>query len=134
MLIFVYGSLKKGFSNHSLISPFKQVAKGTIQGRMYSLGAFPAIVLSDNPEELVHGEIYDVNTEYGLKTIDSLEGYNPDRKDNHFYLRVPTKCKTNTGEIIEVNVYCFAPEEESKSLNLRTKVDDGIWKQNRFWW
>lgn len=131
MLVFVYGSLKKGFYNHSLIAPFEQVAKGTINGKMYSLGAFPAIVLSDNPEELVHGEIYNVNTPSGLASLDMLEGYNPESKYN-FYNRISVKCKTNTGDVIDVLVYCF-DNDKQMSLYQRPRVKDGIWKEGGFY-
>lgn len=128
MLIFVYGSLKKGFYNHSLIEPFEKIADGTINGKMYSLGAFPAIVLTNDPNELIHGEVYDVNTVSGLRRLDCLEGYDPNSEDN-FYDRVPVDCETTTGEIIKVHVYCFKGRSAER-LSEKEQIKNGIWREN----
>lgn len=130
MLVFVYGSLKKGFYNHPLISQFKQIAKGKINGRMYSLGSFPAIVLSDDPSDVVVGEVYDVTTDVGLRRLDRLEGYDPNSNFN-FYTRSEVKCMTDDGRQLDVMVYHFL-DDRQMSLRQRRRVEDGIWKEGAY--
>lgn len=124
MLVFVYGSLKEGFGNHRLISSFKKIGEGTIEGKMYSLGAFPAVVLDKENPDLIHGEIYDVNTESGLERLDMLEGYRPNEKNN-FYDRVEVKCTFTDNTKKNVLVYVM----HKKSLRLMDKpyIESGIW-------
>ena len=95
---------------------------------MYSLGAFPAIVTSNNPDELIHGEVYDVNTINGIRKLDCLEGYDPHSEDN-FYDRIPVDCKTTTGEVIEVYVYCFKGKSAER-LSEKERIQNGIWEEN----
>lgn len=58
--IAVYGSLRKGQYNYrpEMGSP---VGKGRLVGaKLFSLGAFPCIVKSDNPNDTVVVEVYDL--------------------------------------------------------------------------
>lgn len=83
-LVFVYGTLKKGCANFHVLSgrypgndaskqfPAKFIAKGTIAGRIYSLGSFPG--LKDAVDEKVYGELYEVD-EPTLARLDRLEGH-----------------------------------------------------------
>lgn len=72
--IFVYGTLKSGMPNHSLIADDKSSKMlfddGIIRGRMYSLGQYPAIV----PEDWGYckGEVWEVSDEV-LVMLDRLE-------------------------------------------------------------
>jgi gamma-glutamylcyclotransferase (GGCT)/AIG2-like uncharacterized protein YtfP len=77
--VFVYGSLKHGLSNHRLLEKAVYAGEGTLEGyRMYSLGAFPAIVegtpLGQESRWTVEGEVYEVSAEI-LAALDRLEGH-----------------------------------------------------------
>jgi gamma-glutamylcyclotransferase (GGCT)/AIG2-like uncharacterized protein YtfP len=73
-LVFVYGSLKRGFYNHYVLEkssakyrgPFKTKAEYT----MLNLGSFPGVVQSGSTR--ITGEVYEVDT---LEYLDHLEGY-----------------------------------------------------------
>jgi len=73
--VFIYGSLKKGFFNHSLISDNprnKLIRKGFIDGyRLYSLWSYPAIKPSINGERL-YVELYSLTDEV-FERIDRME-------------------------------------------------------------
>ena len=76
--IAVYGSLRKGLSNHSVLGPSKLVATEWLNGnyQMLDLGAFPGVV-SCSDEKLKHPikvEVYEV-TCARLARLDSLEGH-----------------------------------------------------------
>ena len=63
--LFVYGSLKKGFGNHSFLDDSLFVCKGITLANLVlqDLGSFPAILLQQG-ESGVHGEIYKVIKSY----------------------------------------------------------------------
>lgn len=75
--VFVYGTLKDKFANHQVIKKaggllYDPHAK--IHGfKMYNVyNSFPAITPSADDSDIVHGELYLVNT---LDPLDHLEGY-----------------------------------------------------------
>lgn len=82
--IAVYGSLRKGFGNHSYYLEGNSNYLGTdvLEGWvMYNLGAFPAIAEDKSGEnKTIVVEVYEVSDQV-LKALDGLEGY------PHFYNR-----------------------------------------------
>lgn len=77
----VYGSLRKGLGNHGLLdraikekrARFMYENRFTLPVRMYSMGAFPALVPSEDSNP-VYFEVYAVNKQT-LGELDALEGY-----------------------------------------------------------
>lgn len=80
--VFVYGTLRKGFSNSRLLSTAISKGEHLLSSKhlMISLGAFPALIPSEE-FHLTRGEVYEVD-EDTLSNLDRLEGH-PD-----FYERV----------------------------------------------
>lgn len=80
--LFVYGTLKKGHSNHArFLSQAKYIGEGTTTRdiwALYDLGFFPAMTYGTMQ---VSGEVYEV-TDYELGKIDMLEGA-PDLYQRH---------------------------------------------------
>lgn len=79
-IVFVYGTLKKGYSNHHLLktSEFLGPAKSVSRWRMKMLG-FPALIKGPMVGHIdkfgyVRGELYSVNAGVFAR-LDSLEGY-----------------------------------------------------------
>ena len=73
-LVFVYGSLKRGFGNHDVLGDSEFIAKTRTVGRCYnmiSLGAFPGVI--DKGEYDIEGELYSVD-DYTMDALDMLEG------------------------------------------------------------
>lgn len=83
-LVAVYGSLLKGLHNHA---PYLKDAeyKGEFDSEpcytLYDLGSFPG--LKKNGNTSVRMEVYEVDT-LQLKKIDTLEGFTPGEKHNHY--------------------------------------------------
>lgn len=80
--MFAYGSLKKGFFNHSLISENPRnrfIRKGFVEGyRLYNLWSYPGVKPSSN-EDKVYVELYSLSDEV-FERIDRMErmaGYTP---------------------------------------------------------
>ncbi len=90
--VFVYGSLKKGYSNHAVMGDSTFIKEASLKGFcMHSLGAYPALVPQVfNPDnehpQIVHGELYEVS-DAQMPRINRLEGYDPDAEVNGFYDR-----------------------------------------------
>jgi gamma-glutamylcyclotransferase (GGCT)/AIG2-like uncharacterized protein YtfP len=64
-LIFVYGTLKRGGSNHSLLAGQKFFAAAQTKPlyKLYSLGNFPAMVETPQDGRSIEGEIWEVDFE-----------------------------------------------------------------------
>jgi gamma-glutamylcyclotransferase (GGCT)/AIG2-like uncharacterized protein YtfP len=73
-LVFVYGTLKKGFGNHRLLaaSEFLGEARTAQSYAMYSTGV--PIVVKNEAISPIQGELYRID-EATLVTLDSLEGH-----------------------------------------------------------
>lgn len=101
--IFVYGTLKKGFRNHDrFCGNAIGIEPATVNGILYDTGCgFPAMQLSDNPDDLVHGEIITL-PEADLPAIDRLEGV------PRLYQRIEVRAESEAGT--ESAAYCYVME------------------------
>lgn len=74
--LFVYGSLKKGFKGHDLLSESRLIGTGRTYGLfcMYDMGKFPMV--TDRTEVTnIKGEVYRVPGTFEFwKIVDSFEG------------------------------------------------------------
>lgn len=73
-LVFVYGSLMEGLTNHALLLGAEKLgaAETAPEYRMYNLGLYPAIVRGGSIA--IKGEVYSVTDEV-LAALDRLEGH-----------------------------------------------------------
>lgn len=121
--IFVYGSLRTQFWNHDKVlkNRVRSVEKATIEGELFHLPeGYPAVV--DGGEE-IHGELLTITQEKILKSIDFLEGYFGEGKDN-LYVRKKVKVKTeNETEEGWTYLYVDTPYAKKKGM----KVEGGDW-------
>lgn len=97
-LMFVYGTLKRGFRNHHLIKNSKFIGDGVIKGyAMYDLGSFPGIKKDENEE--VKGEVFEID-QNTLKRVDQLES------EGYLYIRTRADVHLE-GEIIKAATYVY---------------------------
>ncbi len=101
-LVFVYGTLRKGASNHHVLKGARCVAENAwIKGTLYDTGlGYPALSLS--PQGKVYGEIFEVD-ETGLQSLDRLENYVSGRVNN-LYERMVKKVTTSDG-LLDTYIY-----------------------------
>jgi len=123
ILMFVYGTLLKGFGNHRLMTKArgKFIEEDEISAEMFGSGSsFPHIKLVDNFQHTVKGEVYELSS-MKLQIIDRLEGYN-EWNDNSLFLRKTTTTKKGH----KVFVY------EGGKLLLRggKKIESGSWNEH----
>lgn len=99
MMVFVYGTLKKGYGNHRLLEQSKFIGTGNIKGfEIYDLGSYPGIVPGEISSE-VYGEVYDVDQET-LTRLDRLES------NGFLYLRELIEV-TLEKEILSASIYVY---------------------------
>lgn len=74
-LLFVYGTLKRGCSNHAQMAGQRFVGPArTVPGfRLYDLGGYPSLVADPADRDGVKGEVWSID-EKGLKRLDRFEG------------------------------------------------------------
>ncbi|MFQ5631265.1 MAG: gamma-glutamylcyclotransferase [bacterium] len=113
-LLFVYGTLLRGMENAAFLqSPEKAIfySRGTIRGKLYDLGYFPAYVKTRANEAVqrheITGEIYEIKyPEVLFETLDLIEGYNHQHPERSLFIREKTISRTEKGEK-EVWVYIY---------------------------
>lgn len=101
-LIFVYGTLKRGGSNHHFLTGQKFIGEArTVPGfRLYALGGFPGMIPLSSDEDGVKGEVWSVDAP-ALIRLDGLEGV-----DEGMYRRLPIAlCEPFEGQTIETYIY-----------------------------
>ena len=121
-LVFVYGSLKKGFGNHRLLARAKFIANACIfDGKMLDLGAFPALIEGHMD---IEGELYAVD-DATFAALDRLEGHPT------FYERkkVEVYPSTEEGGMDCEEAWCYFLSEDSREHyeKLCPVIEEGIW-------
>lgn len=127
--VFVYGSLLQGFWNHErCLKGARLVSKGMTNGRLYHLKAgYPAV--TPGPQE-VYGEVYEVD-EKTARLLDSLEGYSPNGKNNH-YEKILKKIKLETGEVVDAYMYVWRLDQfkaRKRYGAVQEYVKSGNWRE-----
>ena len=117
----VYGSLRKGMGNHSLLSNSTQLGKCVVNipYKMVDLGAFPALVGAENRDIVI--EVYEV-TDTTMNSLDRLEGYHGPEKVGNLYER--TYIATPYGE-----AYLYVMEDTEWAYG-SPEVRSGDWVQH----
>ena len=116
-IVFVYGTLKEGCSNHYLLEHSSFINNAGLNGvMMVNLGHYPALLLKGNT--LAQGEVYEVD-EKTLRSLDRLEGH------PIYYER--KKVELTTGQWAWV-YFLNVPEGKS---NKYPEITSGIWLPNR---
>ncbi len=73
-LLFAYGTLMRGLERHRFLAAGTTlIGRGTVRGRLLSLGRYPGIV---DGCDRVTGELYRIDDEELLPAVDREEGYN----------------------------------------------------------
>lgn len=85
--VFVYGTLRKGGSNHFRMVGTDFVGEAKISGRMYRIDWYPALLCGG--ENSVKGELYWVS-DGTLDDLDCFEGITADASEPREYRRVKT--------------------------------------------
>lgn len=130
--LFVYGTLRCNEPNSYLLfyedSGCELISTDcTLRGyEMYSLGGYPAITESENPDAAVKGDLVRVPEGLLKEAIDRLEGYSENRRDeDNYYLRKIGKVTDENGQVHDAWFYCM--EVEKLQFHSARIIPDGDW-------
>lgn len=118
-LVFVYGTLRRGGSNHFRMSGADLVAEGRVTGKIYRIDWYPGLVLGG--EGRVKGEVYSVDAAQLLE-LDAFEGLSAGEVEGSEYRRVKADVFRDDGGTIGAWVWeWIGPFDEARL------VADGDW-------
>ena len=75
--LFVYGTLRRGYTNEFarlLHTNSRFLGAARLNAQLQQLGQYTCAVLSDQPEDWVSGELFELEDPGILKTLDEYEG------------------------------------------------------------
>lgn len=132
-LIFVYGTLLKGYGNHARLLNKEPICEATVNGYLVSLGGFPGLLALDSTEDVVTGELYDVSP-MELIQLDRLEGYSGRDTPYNMYNRRPTTARVlnepdSTITSITCETYVYNNVARDRSDVLRNRIANGSWRE-----
>ncbi|MDH4444114.1 MAG: gamma-glutamylcyclotransferase [Akkermansiaceae bacterium] len=102
-LVFVYGTLRRGGSNHFRMAGAAFVAAGSIIGRMYRIDWYPGLILDPSGYE-IQGEIYQVDGPM-LAALDVFEGISAGEIEGSEYRRVATEVVQHDSQVVSAFVW-----------------------------
>ena len=110
-LMFVYGTLRRGSANEFseiLAQNASFAGEALVRGRLFNLGSYPALVISDAPNEKVRGDLYEISRskrQAVLDLLDRYEGCAPSDPQPHEYRRAIVDVFTATGSKLKAWTY-----------------------------
>jgi gamma-glutamylcyclotransferase (GGCT)/AIG2-like uncharacterized protein YtfP len=119
-VVFVYGTLRRGGSNHFRMAGAEFISTGTITGRMYRIDWYPGLVLDPVGDE-IHGEAYRVDPEQ-LTALDLFEGLAAGETEGSEYRRVETTVIQQDSQALSAWVWEWLGETDESQ-----RIADGDW-------
>ncbi|HKL25628.1 MAG TPA: gamma-glutamylcyclotransferase family protein [Desulfuromonadales bacterium] len=109
--LFVYGTLRRGASHpmsRMLAGRVRLLGRASWQGRLFLVGEYPGAVPSDEPQDIVHGEVYRLaDPERLLAELDVYEGCSVALPAAAEYERRPTRVSLAGGGSLAVWIYVY---------------------------
>jgi gamma-glutamylcyclotransferase (GGCT)/AIG2-like uncharacterized protein YtfP len=108
--VFVYGTLRKGESNHHIIEGCTYLGTTVLKDySMISMGFYPAAIPVSGGR--IVGEVYEV-CDLVMEDLDSLEGYNPRSPETSMYDRHIVKTEFGESWIYVYNSFIDVTNED----------------------
>lgn len=127
MRVAVYGTLKRNYGNNRCLQGAAFIREDRVAGFMLKNSGFPAAM--PDPESMISVEVFDIGDPAAdpearriLQRCDGLEGYDPNRQDNNFYIR--QEVETLTGE--HVHMYVGHPDSFEGNEDWPHEVEEGV--------
>lgn len=117
--LFVYGTLRRGEMNEFaryLHAHSTHLGAARIRARLYALGWFPGAVASDDPADVVRGDLFALDPAHAdavLARLDEYEGSEFERRE--------TEARLETGEAMRCWTYYHVGEAAGK------RIEGGDW-------
>lgn len=109
-LLFVYGTLQRhGGAHHLLAGHVTPVGAARLQGRLFEVAGYPGAVLSSDPGDRVHGELYRMHDAPTLLArLDAYEEIGPQFSMPHEYRRETVPITDAAGKSHTAWTYLYA--------------------------
>jgi len=107
-LLFVYGTLRRGFCRHKYLKSLgaRLLAGGKVGGVLFDLGAYPGAIPASEPASFVTGEVYQIrNPGLAWKVLDEAEGTGAISPESGLYRREAVEVQLAHGEIVDAWIY-----------------------------
>lgn len=126
--LFCYGTLLRDTAPQSvaaLCRRLPRLAAATVNGSLYDLGSYPALVLGndDDKHAVVRGEVVAVQSASDWLRLDAYEGVDRGHPERSLYNRVRTIATTEAGEKVECWIYAY-----NRELRHAVRIDSGCWR------
>lgn len=95
-LVFVYGTLRRGGSNHWRMRNAMWIGSGSVEAVLFRIDWYPGLILAEDSGDRVIGEIYQVDAAT-LAELDVFEGLSAGEIEGSEYRRVKTRAMTPGG-------------------------------------
>jgi gamma-glutamylcyclotransferase (GGCT)/AIG2-like uncharacterized protein YtfP len=109
--IFVYGTLRRDTNSemHRLLVQYAEfVSDATYRGKLYQIDYYPGAVPSDNPDDVVQGEVYLLHqADIVLPLLDRYEECGPDFPEPNEYNRQKQSVLLKDGRTVTAWVYIY---------------------------
>ena len=109
--LFVYGTLMKkytGLKPINLEKYGKYICEGYIHGRIYEIDNFPGLIITNEPNEKVFGEIFLLNDfNRSIHELDQYEDFFPDDLGKSLYVRQIKQINVKGGGIKKAWVFIY---------------------------
>lgn len=130
--LFVYGTLRRRSKSkmHRLLERNASfVGEGSVPGKLYSLGHYPALVPTQTTRSTVKGDIYKIGAgklDLLLAMLDEYEGCSDDDAEPHEYRRAKLEVSIDRGDT--VSAWAYVLNRSPEGLNL---IDSGDFLKSR---
>jgi gamma-glutamylcyclotransferase (GGCT)/AIG2-like uncharacterized protein YtfP len=127
-LLFVYGTLRKGFRLHrhllNLGATF--VGEAKVRGELFDLGPYPGAKASADGYH-IHGELYRLRRPVDdLEILDEIEEYVPDAPAQSQFIRASVDVMLNGSASRTAWIYWLGP----KAPSIRQRVESGDYSKS----
>jgi len=122
--VFVYGTLRTGASNAFRMKGASSLGSATVSAKLYRVhDDFPGIVLSNNSEDVLHGEVFTGVSNEHLHALDVYEGCDAGMPvSERIYRRVLAPVTLESGEVAEAFIW-----EYIREVDERERIVSGDW-------
>ena len=116
-LLFVYGTLMSHADNEiasELATHAPKLGDATFCGKMFRVIrpdgtlAYPAVIPSDDPSDVVHGEVYQLSSPELFDLLDEYEACGSHSPQPHEYERKAMDVNITNGETAQAHIYLYA--------------------------
>jgi gamma-glutamylcyclotransferase (GGCT)/AIG2-like uncharacterized protein YtfP len=121
--IFVYGTLRRDTNSemhHLLAKNAEFVSDATYRGKLYQIDYYPGAVPSDDPNDVVEGEVYLLHqADVVLPLLDRYEECVPDFPEPNEYSRRKQTVLLKNGRTVTAWVYLYNHSTEGLELIMK---------------